>query len=241
MKIRSVSVSFFFLLIFPYVSFAQGGPPLITDDPLTPGPGNWEMNIATAVEQSSLVTEWQAPFIDINYGVGEHLQLKVESPYVLEKENKGNLWKGFDGIKFGIKYRFMDAESFGMNISSYPQIQIPLRIEDKSEFFLPIEWNKEWLPFGLTAEFGHDWIQGHSSGWKEGIATALFLNYIDILIEYHSSLQEAPFDISEPMINLGIIWEWSASIAFQGSFGRSLCPQNDETNLWSYIGIQLRL
>ena len=27
---------------------AQGGPPMITDDPGTPGPGRWEINIAIA-------------------------------------------------------------------------------------------------------------------------------------------------------------------------------------------------
>ena len=69
----------------------------------------------------------------------------------------------------------------------------------------------------MTAEFGHDWIQGHSAGWRESIAAALFLSHTDILIEYHSNLQEAPFDIREPMINLGISWEYSASIALQFS------------------------
>ncbi len=241
MKTFLINVSIFFPLIFPFVSFAQGGPPLITDDPLTPGPGNWEINIAAAVERSSLVAAWQMPFIDINYGVGEHMQLKVESPFMIEKENNSYLWNGFDEIKFGIKYRFLDAESFGSNISSYPQIQIPLKFEDKAEFFLPVELNKEWSSFGLTAELGHDWIQGHSAGWRGGIAAALFLNHTDVLVEYHSNLQEAPFDICEPMINVGIIWEYSESISFLGSIGKSLHQKNDDTNLWGYIGIQLKL
>ena len=109
---------------------------MITDNPLTPGPGKWEINIATAVERSFLITEWQIPFIDINYGVGEYMQLKVESPIVIENENGKNFWNGFDGIKFGVKYRFLDAESFGSNISSYPQIHIPLKPEDKIRNFL---------------------------------------------------------------------------------------------------------
>ena len=241
MKTCFIIVSIFFLLIFPFVSFAQGGPPLITDDPLTPGPGKWEINIATAVERSSLITEWQIPFIDINYGVGKYMQLKVESPFVIENENGKNIGNGFDGIKFGIKYRFLDAESFGSNISSYPQIQIPLNLEDKSEIFLPIEWNKEWSSFGLTVELGHDWMQGHSAGWSGGIAAALFLNRTDVLVEYHTNMQEILFNISEPMINLGIIWEYSESLSFPVSFGKSLHQKNNETNLWSYIGVQLRL
>jgi len=31
-------------------AFGQGGPPMITDDPGTPGPGKWENNIAIAFE-----------------------------------------------------------------------------------------------------------------------------------------------------------------------------------------------
>ena len=76
------------------------------------------------------------------------MQLKVESPYVFEKENKGNLWKGFDGIKFGIKYRFMDAESFGMNISSYPQIQIPLKLK-KLRIFLTYRMEQGMVTFWI--------------------------------------------------------------------------------------------
>ena len=35
----------FVLLFVPLSALAQGGPPMITDDPDTPGPGCWEINL----------------------------------------------------------------------------------------------------------------------------------------------------------------------------------------------------
>jgi hypothetical protein len=35
------------LLLTPLSAFAQGGPPMVTDDPGTPGDGHWEINIAS--------------------------------------------------------------------------------------------------------------------------------------------------------------------------------------------------
>ncbi len=60
-------------------AFAQGGPPMVTDDPGTPGSGNWEINIAALGAFSSSQQLIQTPYFDINYGLGERLQLKVET------------------------------------------------------------------------------------------------------------------------------------------------------------------
>jgi hypothetical protein len=59
------------------VAFAQGGPPMITDDPGTPGNGNWENNLAIVFEHRHNETSIETPEIDLNYGVGEHIQLNL--------------------------------------------------------------------------------------------------------------------------------------------------------------------
>lgn len=53
------------------------GPPLETDDPDTPGAGRWEINAATTLEKRRDVWEW-TPLLDINYGIGERVQLKLK-------------------------------------------------------------------------------------------------------------------------------------------------------------------
>jgi hypothetical protein len=59
-----------FLLLGPASARAQAGPPLITDDPDTPGPGYWGINIATILSTAADGTEFEASLADINYGVG---------------------------------------------------------------------------------------------------------------------------------------------------------------------------
>ena len=48
---------------------------MITDDPGTPGPGKWENNIAIILEHRSGETSLDLPQFDLNYGIGEHIQL----------------------------------------------------------------------------------------------------------------------------------------------------------------------
>ncbi len=73
-------------LILPGLStravLAQGGPPLITDDPGTPGDGNWEINIAFTAEKRKTVRSYENPILDINYGLGDRIQLKYEVPWL---------------------------------------------------------------------------------------------------------------------------------------------------------------
>ena len=65
---------------------AQGGPPLLTDDPGTPGNRNWEINIASTHFRSPGEREIEAPLLDINYGLGDRIQLKYEVPYLFDSD-----------------------------------------------------------------------------------------------------------------------------------------------------------
>jgi hypothetical protein len=74
------------LVLFPAAALAQGGPPLITDDPDTPGPGYWEINVVSILEKSRLERRLEGPLADINYGVGRRIQLKFEMPWLSVRE-----------------------------------------------------------------------------------------------------------------------------------------------------------
>jgi hypothetical protein len=58
------------LACVPGVSRAQGGPPLVTDDPDTPGGGHWENNLAAMATRTSGRWTLAAPDADLNYGWG---------------------------------------------------------------------------------------------------------------------------------------------------------------------------
>ena len=112
-----------FTLVVPCSAFGQGGPPMITDDPGTPGDGNWEINIAWTVEHAGSSTVQQTPLLDAAYGVGDRLQLKLEVPWVVANEPGIGSRDGLGNSNLGVKWRFFDAGEDGWLISTFPQVE----------------------------------------------------------------------------------------------------------------------
>ena len=72
---------------------AQGGPPMITDDPGTPGPRKWEINLAVAWAHRPAETSLDMPAIDLNYGLGERIQPTLQTaPVLLKRRERGPIW-----------------------------------------------------------------------------------------------------------------------------------------------------
>jgi hypothetical protein len=204
---KSITISLYILFILiPAIYNAQSSPPLIVNDPGTPGPGNWEINILSSFEHSSLTTEWEAIVFDVNYGVGERIQLTIESPLVYVWEKELNEFRGFDGLGVGMKYRFLDQEDHGSDISVYPQFYFPADIKNEGwEFNLPFEWHKEWTNFGITAEVGQVWLNGKLNRWESGVGIAYLLNKIKLLASEHIIISKDPLEIVEPIVEAGMI------------------------------------
>src|SRR6267378_1490289 len=104
------------------VAFGQGGPPMITDDPGTPGNGKWENNFAIAFEHRPGETAYDLPAIDLNYGVGEHIQLTLQTAPVLLKRSGHSAIGGIGSTEAAVKWRFVDEEANGADISMFPRI-----------------------------------------------------------------------------------------------------------------------
>jgi len=104
---------------------AQGGPPLLTDDPGTPGNRNWEINIATTHFRSPGEREIEAPLLDINYGLGDRIQLKYEVPYLFDSDEGAPYRTAVGNSLIGVKWRFFqESDEKGWNISTYPQLEL---------------------------------------------------------------------------------------------------------------------
>jgi hypothetical protein len=67
------------------VAHGQGGPPFRTDDPDTPGNRNWEINFGLVGQRNPGAGSYQVPDLDINYGLGDRIQLKYEIPLALQE------------------------------------------------------------------------------------------------------------------------------------------------------------
>src|SRR6476660_5757249 len=87
-------------------SYAQGGPPMITDDTGTVPKGHFEINTAFTMEFGRDGRLWGTPLVDFNYGTSKNTQLKVEIPYYL-LHNKGEPGvRGLGNTNIGVRWRF---------------------------------------------------------------------------------------------------------------------------------------
>src|SRR3954451_21607688 len=101
---------------------AQGGPPMITDDPGTPGDGKFEINLAIAFEHRPNETAFDAPAIDINYGVGDRIQLTLQGGPVVLKRNDHGAIGGLGGTEAAVKWRFLDDDRTSLTMSIFPRV-----------------------------------------------------------------------------------------------------------------------
>src|SRR6266446_8615796 len=121
-KRKFLSVAFAMCWLAAHDARAQGGPPMITDDPGTPGNGKFEINLALAFEHRPDETSWDLPAIDVNYGVGERIQLTLQTAPVLLKRNDHGPIGGLGGTEAALKWRFLDQQQNGISVSLFPRI-----------------------------------------------------------------------------------------------------------------------
>jgi hypothetical protein len=229
------------LILFNETILAQSSPPLLSNDPGTPGPGKWEIYILTSLEHSDVSNDLQIPLFDFNYGVGDRVQLTVSIPFSIGHEEGTAVRRAFDGMEMGVKYRFVDNPGrMGSNFSLFPKVFFSFVEERSMKLSLPLEWHLGWSHFGLTAEVGHVWVNGQSDGWEGGAGAAVLLERVSLLAELHSGMREAPFHLRGPMINFGFTWEWSRTVSLYASFGKSLKKHEEGITTWTSAGFQFR-
>lgn len=182
--IRSRWLAFCRLLLLHVASlgvgsaFAQGGPPMQTDDPGTPGNGNWEINVAVTSERRYGERRFEAPLFDINYGIGDRLQLKFEVPYVVQGWDALPTATGWGNSMGGVKWRFYQNDKLGFNVSTYPQLEFTTLhssihkglVEQGVRFLLPLQFTKTVGPLDTNLEFGYSFANHAEDEWLLGFA-----------------------------------------------------------------------
>ncbi len=101
-----------------------GGPPFRTHDPGTPGSNNRKINAAAAPTISREASNDQVPQIDLNCGLGACVQLTYEAPFVFQSTNSLPTQSGWANGYPGVKWRFLDLEEGGWQISTLPPVEL---------------------------------------------------------------------------------------------------------------------
>jgi len=227
-------------------ALAQGGPPLLTDDPGTPGNQNWEINIGITDSGTHGRHTLETPILDLNYGAGDRVQLKFEVPWLVET-GKGPTYSEAGSSLTGVKYRFFDQEKMHLDVATYPQLRLsspgPGRIdEDNIEFLLPLEIVRTQGKVQLNWEAGYNFRQHGLDEWLFGFAVAYNgPGKWQWLAELHSvALRD--FSDREFVFQAGFRRELSPHYSILFAAGRGLPASSDrQPDITGYVGLQLRL
>ena len=219
---------------------------MITDDPGTPGNGKWENNFAIVFEHRPGETAYDIPEIDLNYGVGEHIQLTLQTAPVLSKRSGHGLIGGPGGTEAAVKWRFVDQATSGVDMSIFPRVifnvvQSSVRrglAEDGTRFQFPLEIAKGFGRWHADAEFGprastvgrSDWLSGIVGGFDVAKSTVL-------MAELHD---ESRMDFSRGVLtlNFGLRQEFTEHCILIVSMGHELRSPGQPTAVIGYFGMQ---
>jgi hypothetical protein len=230
------------------VAHAQAGPPYITNDPGTPGDGNWEINLASMTTRSAGVTEWQIPQIDLNFGLGDRIQLTYEVPYVVQSGD-GAQASGFSNAYPGIKWRFLDQGEGNWQMSVFPQFETAGSAsaqrqglaEQGSRLLVPFEVAKSVGPLDLDFEAGYYFAhRGPEERILGFVAGHKFSARLELDAEiYNDHAMGALPDFTT--LDLGGRYRLGRGFILLFMAGRSIAGSSGQVDFMSYLGIQILL
>ena len=219
---------------------------MITDDPGTPGPGKWENNIAIAFEHRPHETAYDLPAIDLNYGVGEHIQLTLQGGPVLLKRSGHGLIGGLGGTEAAVKWRFLDEEKSGFDASMFPRVifnitQSSVRrglAEDGTRFQIPFQVAKTFGRFHADAEFGPLASTLGRSEWIYGIVGGVELAKTTMLMAELHGTSRMNFTRDVLTVNFGLRHQLTEARILIASIGHELRDPDQARSFIGYLGVQ---
>jgi hypothetical protein len=242
-----IILTFFFLS--SHLAFA-----LITDDPEPLGNGHWEIDITLTMNSTTGAQTFELPHIEVNYGLGDNLQLKWESGVAMVTATGSPTMAGWEDSLFGVKWRFLNGGDNEISIGTYPQLGVRLFSSNdpdisgpRTYFMLPIEIKKGWGDFALDGEFGTVFTTDAPNGWMYGVCASYnFTKRIELLAEVHGQIEgTAGASLLFPpglIIQIGTEIGFSDTIALIGAVGKTvLVPEGDTATTLVYAGVKLTL
>jgi hypothetical protein len=168
---RTVSIALHVLALAPGIARSQGGPPFLTNDPGTPGNANWEINLGSMQSIARPGASYEVPQIDVNFGVGDRIQLAYMIPYVLQTRGGETRESGWGNGYTGVKWRFLDQGPEGWQMSIFPQLETAGSALARREGLavpgprdlLPLEMTRKLGPLDIDFEAGY-YIAGKATG-----------------------------------------------------------------------------
>lgn len=238
------------LVLAPGRLLAQGGPPFYTNDPGTPGNLNWEINLGYMPFFYSNQSVSHIPDVDINFGVGERVQLTYESAWLGVQNPSVRAKFGEGQSNPGVKWRFYDAGGDGLKLSIFPQLflnnpnnAVRRGVTPASEsLLLPVELSKRLGPVDVNFEGGYQLVRHGANGFLTGLVIGHdFTKKFEGDLEFYN---QGPFHFADnqPTLGLGGRCRVHKPVIVLFMAGRSLESATSQRSYFiGYFGLQFLL
>lgn len=234
-------------------------PPLNVDDPSTPGCNAWEINVVVDGDFTRSQRSFELPLLDLNYGIGDNLQLKYELPYV-NSQSDGTTAAAVGESKAGVKYMFFEDESSKLQLAAYPQLTFVSSKADVVAKGLASPGSIVTLPLlmtirlgqtlrgdvDLTANLGYNVSTksdvGNFVSASVGIGTPIFRR-VSIMGEF--ATEQAMSTIADEArsqvvkADIGMVGTLSRNFLLFGALGHSLSASDSLDHSYGLVGFRL--
>jgi hypothetical protein len=246
MTIRNTLLIAFWLLAgMSGHALAQGGPPLITNDPDTPGAGNWEINLAASGSHSDGSWELSLPDVDVNYGLGDRMQLSMHFGEAWARGEDGAWASGTGPVELALRFRFVDEESAGFALAVQPHwerswshraIEKGLAPEH-SAFGVPVQLAKTVGRNVAGIELTRTFVSAEADEWQLGVFWSRELAAPGRQLLAEAVAVRTDGGRASTLVNLGARQAIGEHLVLLGSLGHELDGPSRGTLF--YLGIQL--
>ncbi|HZX90900.1 MAG TPA: transporter [Rudaea sp.] len=223
------------------VEMTVGPPPMQSEDTDTPGPHNWEVNFLLNAQLAGSERRIEVPTLDLNYGVGDRIQLSYEVPYVFARQEQSDAGGGARVIEangvgdssFGFKYRFYDDEDSGLSLAIAPHLEFKTPggnrdvSEHTTELAVPLVMTREFEHASVTANAGVELTSDTQRYFASFGAGRRISEHVALLAEVVGTDLNAA-DEQRVLLNLGARWKISEKDSLSAALGRDIHAGGDQ-------------
>lgn len=219
---------------------------MITDDPGTPGNGKWEINLSVAFEHRPSETSFDAPGIDLNYGVGEHVQLTLQTAPVVLARSEHSPIGGLGSTEAAVKWRFLDEETSGLDMSIFPRIIFNVvhssvtrgLADDGTRFQAPLQIAKKLGRWQADIELGPLASSVGRSEWLYGIVGGFEIAKTTMVMVELQGMSRTNFTRDALTVNAGVRQEVTEDRILIVSLGHEIRSAEQPRAFVGYFGMQ---
>jgi hypothetical protein len=224
-------------------AWGQGGPPMMTDDPGTPDPGTWEINLAVTGDLRPDTREYEAPVVDVNYGAGGHVQLTFSLPLAFTHEAGAGTHGDLGEVELGTKWRFVDqGHALPLDVSTFPKLVFHPALngpqEEGTEVIVPFEVARSAGPFSVNLDGGRVFQRHSPVHWFYGAAVQYArTDAMQWIAEYH--VDTGQDDGTARFVNAGFRRDLDPHRILLFSIGRRVFLDGAPNETVAYVGVQI--